>query len=169
MPAPVALAAGTLPAAGPERALEYVHPGQVRVGGGQRAFATILGSCVAVTLHDASMRIGGLNHFLLPGPAEGVEPSARYASRALEELLARMLRAGARRQRLVARLVGGASVLDAFRGAEDHLGLRNAAAARVLLAAHGIPIVDADVGGTRGRRLVFVPADGACTVTLLGR
>jgi chemotaxis receptor (MCP) glutamine deamidase CheD len=80
-----------------------------------------------------------------------------------------MVTRGARAARLRARVVGGARVLSAFPDDPNHLGLRNAAAASDLLAAWRIPIVSSNIGGGRGRKLVFIPCDGRHTVQLLGR
>ena len=147
----------------------YVHPGHVHVGRGDKPVTTILGSCVAVCLHDPVARIGGLNHFLLPHSTHEGETSPRYARGALECLVDRMLMEGARASRLQACVVGGARVLAAFPDDENHLGLRNAAAANALLAARRIPVMSSDVGGDRGRKLVFIPRDGTHQVHLLGR
>jgi chemotaxis protein CheD len=148
----------------------YVHPGHVYVGRGAERVTTILGSCVAVCLRDAVAGIGGLNHFLLPHPLDANEPwSPRYARPAMSRLMDLILKAGAHAGRLQARVIGGASVLSAFPDHPDHLGLRNAAAATALLAEWRVPIISSDVGGARGRKLVFVPCDGTHTVQLLGR
>lgn len=146
----------------------YVHPGHLYVGRGAERVTTILGSCVAVCLHDPVARIGGLNHFLLPHPLEKGQGSTRYARPALEHLMDLVLKKGARAGRLQARVIGGARVLSAFPDDSNHLGLRNAAAATALLAEWRTPIVSADVGGNRGRKLVFIPCDGTHTVQLLG-
>lgn len=146
----------------------YVHPGNVHVSRGNTPVITILGSCVAVCLHDPVARIGGLNHFLLPHPANDVERSPRYAPAALERLVDMMLTEGARASRLQARVVGGARVLFAFPDDQNHLGLRNAAAASTLLAARRIPVMSSDIGGDRGRKLLFIPRDGTHQVQLIG-
>ena len=146
----------------------YVHPGQLVVSAAPGVLTTILGSCVAVCLHDPKLRIGGLNHFLLPTKCGPGDVAGRYAPSAIEELLERMLECGSRQTRLVAQIVGGASVLAAFGEAKEHLGLKNVAAAREALASYGIPIIGADTGGTRGRKLVFAPRDGATLVQQLG-
>lgn len=130
---------------------------------------TILGSCVAVCLHDPVAGIGGLNHFLLPHSPDAGARSTRYARPAVEHLLDLVLKEGARAGRLQARVFGGARVLSAFPDDEHHLGLRNAAAATALLTASRIRIISSDVGGARGRKLVFVPCDGTHKVQLLGR
>jgi len=146
----------------------YVHPGQVYVSGDAGECATILGSCVAVCLHDPLTRIGGLNHFLLPFPGEDAEPSARYARTAIETLVHRMIHEGARTQRLIAHVVGGAAVLAAFGANENHLGKRNVDAAYELLAERGIRVTSSDVLGTRGRKVLFEPRTGRLTVTPIG-
>lgn len=146
----------------------YVHPGRLYVGRGDERITTILGSCVAVCLHDAAARVGGLNHFLLPSAPHDAETSTRYAKPAIEALIERMLAEGARASRLQARVIGGARVLAAFGDDSCHLGLRNVAAANELLARHRIRVLATHVGGDRGRKLCFVPRDGAHFVELLG-
>jgi chemotaxis protein CheD len=147
----------------------YVHPGRLYVGQGEERVTTILGSCVAVCLHDPIAGIGGLNHFLLPHSPIERESSPRYAGAAVEWLVELMLTEGARASRLQARVIGGARVLSAFADDPHHLGLRNADAAHALLAARRIPVVSSDIGGDRGRKLLFVPRDGSHHVQLLGR
>jgi chemotaxis protein CheD len=147
----------------------YVHPGHLHVGRGDETVTTILGSCVAVCLHDPVAGVGGLNHFLLPHGTHEAESSPRYARPAVERLIDLMLREGARASRLQARVVGGARVLASFPDTHAHLGLRTAEAANALLAMHRIPVMSSDVGGDRGRKLVFVPRDGTHEIHLLGR
>lgn len=146
----------------------YVHPGQVYVSGEAGECATILGSCVAVCLHDPVTRVGGLNHFLLPFPGEDAEPSPRYAATAVEALLHRMILQGARMPRLVAHVIGGAAVLAAFSAQENHLGKRNVQAAFDLLEERAIRVTSSDVGGTRGRKVVFEPRTGWLTIHPIG-
>jgi chemotaxis protein CheD len=150
----------------------YVHPGQLAVSAGPSGPAqlvTILGSCVAVCLHDPVTRIGGLNHYLLPFPTEDFEPSARYAPMAIEQLVHCMLSRGAKKPTIWAQIIGGASVLAAFASDSNHLGRRNVTAAQEILASMGIPVKGTDTGGTHGRKLVFSPKDGTAVVHLLGR
>jgi len=146
----------------------YVHPGHLHVSGGPGFITTILGSCVSVCLHDPVARVGGLNHFLLPTHTCTDETSLRYGTPATEQLLQQILARGALKKRLVAHLVGGASVLAAFGRDEHHLGTRNVDVARAVLIKHRIPVMSADVGGTRGRKLLFSPRDGTREVHLIG-
>ena len=145
----------------------YIHPGQLAAGA-RRAFATILGSCVAVCLHDPIARVGGINHFVLPRGVSAGDRSPRYAPGAISQLLQRVLNHGASERRLVAHVLGGANVLAGFGAAEEHLGMRNARAARDLLAEHRITVISSHIGGTCGRRVLFHPADGTVAIQLLG-
>lgn len=147
----------------------YVHPGQVFVSNGPGTLTTILGSCVAVCLHDPKLHLGGLNHYLLPNRCAPGELEGRYGPSAIAQLIDGMLLHGASPRRLVAHVVGGAAVLAAFDATSDHLGRRNIEIARELLSARHIPVLTWEVGGNRGRKLAFAPRDGAATVSLIGQ
>lgn len=143
----------------------YLHPGQVFASAESRSVATILGSCVAVCLWDETLRAGGMNHFVL-AEAGAQEQSARFAAPAIGQLLRELTALGSRRQSLVAKVFGGACVLRAM-APGHHLGARNVEAAREVLRREGVRIVSEDVGGTRGRRVVFHTDDGSAWVRLL--
>jgi len=157
-------ASGSAPAAG-GRAQIYLHAGQLAVAAEPTAITTILGSCVAVCLFDPVNRVGGMNHYLLPHHVER-EKSARFGNVAIPQLVERVIAAGARRAALQAKVFGGASVIGAFRGSRN-LGEENAILAARLLDEAGIPILDRDVGGTRGRKLIFHVDDGSAWVRQL--
>jgi len=138
-----------------------------------RAPATLgalgLGSCVAIILHDAEARVGGLAHVLLPSPAVGRRNQylpGRYAPTAVEELLTRMRALGAATPRLTARLVGGASM---FAGLQPpgtiQMGERNVHAARDALHRHGIRLIGEVVGGDFGRSVELDVESGTVRVT----
>jgi chemotaxis protein CheD len=134
----------------------YLHPGALAASARPLAVSTILGSCVGVCLFDAARGVGGMNHFLLPDSAGNARPTARFGDIAMEQLLAEVLQAGARRSRLAARVYGGACVLAAFRGQGDHLVV-----ALRYLEDERIPVLERDTGGRHGRRIVFHTWDGA--------
>lgn len=157
-------AAGESPGGG-GRAQVYLHAGQIAVATEPTAIVTVLGSCVAVCLHDPVARVGGMNHFLLPLHVER-EQSARFGTVAVPQLVEAVVRAGARRASLVAKVFGGASVIGAFRGARN-LGDENVQLALRLLEEARIPVLDRDVGGARGRKLIFHVDDGAAWVRQL--
>lgn len=146
----------------------YLHPGDVYASARPSVVTTILGSCVAVCLSERGTGIGGVNHFLLAHQRDGETPSARYGSSAIDILISRVVALGASRQKLSAMVFGGANVLHAFQDGVRHIGLANVEIARALLARHRIPISAEDVGGTRGRRLVFCAQDGNASVRRLG-
>ena len=160
-PAP---AAGETPGGG-GRAHVYLHAGQLAVADRPTAIVTVLGSCVAVCLHDPATRVGGMNHFLLPLHVER-EHSPRFGTVAIPQLVDAVVKAGARRQGLVAKVFGGASVIGAFRGARN-LGDENVQLALRLLEEARIPVLDRDVGGARGRKLIFHADDGTAWVRQL--
>lgn len=145
-----------------DRAQVYLHAGQIAVAAKPTAITTILGSCVAVCLHDPATRIGGMNHFLLPLHVER-EKSPRFGTVAVPQLIDDVVRAGASRASLVAKVFGGAAVIGAFRGSRN-LGAENAALALELLTAAHVPVLDHDLGGTRGRKLIFHADDGTAWV-----
>jgi chemotaxis protein CheD len=146
----------------------YLHPGDVYASARPAVVTTILGSCVSVCLSERGTGIGGVNHFLLAQQRAGESPSPRYGSAAIDILVNRVVALGASRQKLSAMVFGGANVLHAFQEGVRHIGLANVEMARTLLAQQGIPICAEDVGGTRGRRLVFCAQDGNVQVRRLG-
>jgi len=150
-----------------EAASFYLHPGKIYVAIQPTVVTTILGSCVAVCLWDADLGIGGINHYLLPTGLKSTASPFRYGNVAIDELLTRTVRAGARLPFLRAKLFGGACVLDAMRGRDTHLGTKNIEIARKALTDAGIPVIASDCGGNRGRKLIFQPHDGTALVKLL--
>lgn len=143
----------------------YLHAGDLVVAKSPTAIVTILGSCVSVCLWDSGAGVGGVNHYLLPFHVER-EKSARFGSVAIPRLVEEVVTAGADPRRLQAKVFGGASVIGAFsRGRK--LGDENAQLAVESLKALGIPVVEQDLGGTKGRKLVFHSDDGAAWIRIL--
>ena len=120
---------------------------------------TILGSCVAACIRDPEVGVGGMNHFLLPGDASRLSPSSegeRYGAYLMEVLVNGLLRRGASRHRLEAKLFGGASVVKSL----SPIGLMNAQFAKNFLATEGIRIIGESLGDERGRRVEYRPVSG---------
>lgn len=124
---------------------------------------TVLGSCVATCLHDPVARIGGLNHFLLPGAGEGA--GMRYGLNLMELLINALLKRGARRERLEAKLFGGAQITPGLTNA----GRANAEFARRFLTEEGIRCLSESLGGSQARKIRFWPASGRAQQMLVGR
>jgi chemotaxis protein CheD len=156
------------PPAEGDAATVYLNPGQVFASADDCTISTILGSCVAVCLFDPVRRVGGANHYLLPLHAPRENASARYGNVAIDQLVARLGALGCRPQDLVAKLFGGASLLRIeTRAPRETLGAQNVQVARGALAALRIPVAVEDVGGERGRKLLFRPRHGDAWVRKL--
>jgi chemotaxis protein CheD len=128
---------------------------------------TILGSCVAVCLWDAVGGAGGLNHYLLPEGGGADTSALRFGNVATEALIDRLLRLGAKRGGLRAKVFGGACISAAFARQTPHLGATNVARALDVLAHEGIRVDAVDTGGQRGRKLLFQTDDGVAWVKQL--
>jgi len=139
----------------------YLYPGQVYTASQPILVSTILGSCIAICLWDDNARIAGINHYLLPSdPLRGKGGDLRYGNVAIERLIGEMVSAGAATVRMVAKVVGGASILGSSPSSRQSIGDQNAEVARQILQKHGIPITAEQVGGVRGRKLLFHTGNG---------
>jgi chemotaxis protein CheD len=140
----------------------FLYPGQVFVTCDPITISTILGSCAAVCLWDRHKRAGGMNHYLLP---EGVNEGAnrlRYGSAANAELLRQVLALGCEVRNMQAKIFGGSSAFGSNPALS--VGSRNVELAESFLHSAGIPIVERDISGKRGRRLAFQIFDGVTTI-----
>ena len=138
----------------------YLIPGKIFVAAQPFAISTVVGSSVALCLWDSASKIGGANHFMLPeGPAES-ENATRYANVANPMLLKRIIDLGAEKKTLQARIFGGSLPSIAFNNETEHLGERNVEAVTRFLNLAGIRVVESEVGGTHGRKVVFCTDDG---------
>lgn len=145
----------------------YLHPGQLLVSGEPYSVTTILGSCVAVCIHDALLNIGGIAHFILPLRVGNGEFLPRFGNVAIQKLIDGLMNIGSQKRNLQAKLFGGACVVPAFRGRDKYLGTQNFELAREVLKDEGIDIIAEDVGGLRARKLVFNLHDGTAWVKVL--
>jgi chemotaxis protein CheD len=143
--------------AGGERRVNLVQ-GEFKVSDDPNVvLTTLLGSCVAACIRDPVAEVGGMNHFLLPGPEVGsAKDSERLGVHLMELLLNGLMRQGAQRDRLEAKLFGGARMM---RGLSD-IGRKNADFAKRFLNYEGIKVVGGDTGGEQGRRIQFAPVSG---------
>ncbi|MDH5832636.1 chemoreceptor glutamine deamidase CheD [Luteimonas kalidii] len=129
------------------------------------ALVTLLGSCVAACLYDPAMRLGGMNHFMLPGGGDNDATSARYGVNAMELLINDLLKRGARRQRLQAKVFGGGNVLSGFHS--HPIGTRNARFVLDYLDAEKIPVLAQDLGDNQARKVGFFVQTGRSLVKRL--
>jgi chemotaxis protein CheD len=130
------------------------------------ALVTLLGSCVAACLRDPATGIGGINHFMLPEGRIGVaSESARYGGYAMELLINELLKKGAARARLEAKVFGGGNVLSGFTRA--NVGDQNATFVREYLQRERIPVVAEDLRGLAPRKIWYFPRTGRTLVKTL--
>jgi chemotaxis protein CheD len=142
----------------------YLHPGQVVTTSEPMLVTTVLGSCVATCLWDPQTLIAGVNHFLLPQGPTRVNADPRYGNTAMQRLIDSVLERGASRERLVAKVFGGACVIEQFSGIRRSIGDQNAAIALEVLAQNGIRVQTNETGGKRGRKVLFHTGTGGAFV-----
>jgi chemotaxis protein CheD len=130
---------------------------------------TVLGSCVAACIQDRTAGIGGMNHFMLPDDGAEVahagSDAMRYGAYAMEVLINELIKAGGRRERLEAKVFGGAAVLAGM--TTMNIGDRNSAFVRRYLALENIRIVAEDLQGSHPRKVAFLPRTGQVMVKKL--
>lgn len=149
---------------GRERVIHVVQGDHAIISEPGVVLSTILGSCVAACMHDPVARIGGINHFLLPGDESDRSGEAmKYGVNAMELLINGLLQRGALRSRLQAKLFGGAQVVQNL----SDVGAKNAAFALKFLQVEGIPCVGQSLGGDCARRIRFWPESGRVSQLLL--
>jgi len=133
-------------------------------GDGDVMVTTILGSCVAACIRDPLARVGGINHFLLPGTGRATAREAERLGVHLMELLVNgLLKTGARRDRLEAKLFGGARTVRSH----NDIGKHNIEFAERFLRDEGIAHVGGSTGGMQGRRIQYWPVSGRARQILL--
>jgi chemotaxis protein CheD len=140
-------------------------PGEYYVTNREMALVTVLGSCVAACIRDRREGIGGMNHFMLPRGCDDADPAsapARYGVHAMELLINQLLRMGARRANLEAKVFGGGNVLAGVTAL--NVGHANARFVAGFLEAESIPVVAEDLEGTLSRKVYFFPVSGRVLV-----
>lgn len=131
-----------------------------------------LGSCVGIALYDAQTKVGGLAHIMLPDStqARATDNTAKFADTAIPVLLEQILRLGAQRSRVTAKIAGGSQMFS-FAQATDimRIGDRNAEAVREVLKAHSIRILAEDVGGNYGRTVELLLESGVFVIKTVNK
>jgi chemotaxis protein CheD len=139
-----------------------VLPGEYYVDDEDLLIMTTLGSCIAACLWDRHARVGGMNHFMLP---EGVGDSGRYGSFAMELLINELLKRGATRSGLEAKVFGGGAVISGM--SSLNVGERNTSFVLNYLKTEHITVVSKDVMDIYPRKVCFLPASGKAMVKRL--
>jgi len=147
-----------------------ISPGEYYFTDKSMVIVTVLGSCVSACIRDSVTGIGGMNHFMLPDGAKSdkdnpVSESMRYGTYAMEVLINQLLRNGARRENLEAKIFGGGNVLRSF--TTNNVGDRNASFVKKYLKDEGIRVTGEDLLDIYPRKVYFFPKTGKVLVKKL--
>ena len=142
-----------------------ILPGEYFVHDEDLLIMTTLGSCIAACLWDRNARIGGMNHYMLPEGGGGALDSGRYGSYAMELLINELLKRGATRATLEAKVFGGGQVISGM--STMNVGERNTAFVLEYLKTERIPVVSKDVMDVYPRKVCFLPHCGKAMVKRL--
>jgi chemotaxis protein CheD len=145
-----------------------ILPGEYYVTGRNMLLVTVLGSCVAACIRDPKTGLGGMNHFMLPESSDRgdlVSSSMRYGGYAMEVLINQLVKMGANRSRLEAKVFGGGAVLRGF--TTVNVGERNSEFVLEYLQTEHIKVVSQDLMGLYPRKVYFFPASGRVLVRKL--
>jgi chemotaxis protein CheD len=145
-----------------------VLPGEYFVTTTDVLLVTVLGSCVSACIRDREKGIGGMNHFMLAdGEQTQFSASARYGTYAMEILINHLLKLGARRSSLEAKVFGGGRVMAAL--SSSNVGDRNSTFVLEFLKTEGIFISAQDLLDVHPRKVYFFPGTGRVLVKKLTR
>jgi chemotaxis protein CheD len=136
-------------------------PGEFFVSGDDIVLSTVLGSCVSACVWDRAAKVGGMNHFMLPEGGKENDPvglAGRYGVFAMELLINELLKRGARKANLEAKLFGGGAVMKNF--TTLNVGERNVRFVLDFLKTEGVRIVSQDLLDVHPRRVAFFPTTG---------
>ena len=144
-----------------EKELEivYLYPAAMEVPQTPKRVHTILGSCIAVCLFDKVKKTGGINHYMLPYWNGTGLATPKYGNIAIEKLVSHMVAKGSKQEHLIAKIFGGAAVLDATLPSFN-IGQRNIEVAKELIEKYKIPLVAQSTGGKNGRKIIFNTSTG---------
>ena len=142
-----------------------ILPGEYFVHHEDLLVMTTLGSCIAACLWDRNARVGGMNHFMLPDGGSGTLDSGRYGSYAMELLINELMKRGATRSTLEAKVFGGGQVISGM--STMNVGERNTSFVMDYLRTERIPVVSKDVLEIYPRKVCFLPHSGKAMVKRL--
>lgn len=152
-----------------DRDAAKILPGEYYYTGKDMLIVTVLGSCVSACIRDRVTGVGGMNHFMLPDGGGDVDSpisaSARYGTYAMEVLINDLLKAGAKRENLEAKVFGGGAVLRGF--SSLNVGERNAQFVRDFLKLENIRVVAEDLNDIHPRKVYYFPRTGKVLVKKL--
>lgn len=140
------------------------------VGVSPNILRTILGSCVGICVYDKDTGIGGLSHIMLPSSKRASTNQKKYADTAIPLMIDEMVKLGADKSRMVAKLAGGATM---FKHSENSLmgdiGKNNISCVKEILSAMSIPVIGEELGGDYGRTIDFYLETGELKIKTIGK
>jgi len=137
-----------------EQKHHFLYPSTIYASNSPSSVTTILGSCVAICLYDPILKIGGINHYMLPlWNGQGLA-SPKYGNIAIEKLVEKMYQLGSKKGNLVAKVFGGGEVIET-NIKQFNIGARNIIIAIEMLENLKIPIIAKSVGGKLGRKIQY--------------
>ena len=145
----------------------FIQPGFVCVPAASTRLCAVVSSGVAITLYDKKLQTGGMSHYVFPY-RRGAESTATYAAPAIVSLVDLLIGRGSKKEDLEAQLFGGAMNQESDRFVEE-LAEENVNVGLEILDKLGIPVASTDIGGTRGRKLIFYPESGEVVVAKVDR
>lgn len=138
----------------------FLKPGQIAVSSEPLLVTTLLGSCVAVTMYSARLQLGGICHAQLPSCGSSSPctrehlPSGKYVDCSIMQMLDRFSARGASSSDIQAKVFGGSDMFDGH-GRNRSVGRKNIEMALLVLERESIRVVGQDLGGGRGRKIIF--------------
>ncbi len=131
---------------------------------------TILGSCVGICIYDPKVKIGGLSHIMLPTSKKPSHNIKKYADTAIPLMIDEMLALGAGRERMIAKLAGGATMFKhTGNSLMGDIGKNNIQSVKEILASLKIPVLCEELGGDYGRTIDFYLETGEVKIKTIGK
>ena len=131
-----------------------LYPSDIYVSKTPCIVSTVLGSCVSVCLYDQVLNYGAINHYILPRWNGQDLMTMKYGNMAIIRILGELLKIGSKYENLTAKVFGGSEVITGF-SSSFHIGERNIEIAHEILNELRIPVIFSDIGGDKGRKIIF--------------
>lgn len=147
----------------------YLYPATIYIAKQETVITTVLGSCVSVTMYDEIKKIGGMNHYLLPLWNGKELATPKFGNIAIKKLLQEMLNLGCNKNNIIAKVFGGAEVIEHLEASNFFIGKRNIEIAHEVLNEEKIKIAAESTAGKNGRKIVFNTLTGVVKMRLIER
>jgi chemotaxis protein CheD len=148
--------------------ITYLLPGQLIVSKKPLKISTILGSCISVCLFDPILKHSGMNHYLMPLRNHMTDNPFRYGDTSLSNMLFEIIKMGSKKEDLHSYVYGGSSMFTSF-PYNFNIGKKNIEIAFDFLEAHKIRVIQSNIGGEKGRKIIFDTSAGTVSCSYLHR